>query len=211
MQLSIPRAGAVAPIALVFIAAACSSSATADPDGLSAPDGVASLDRRVVDAAASSAAPLEIPEDREEALLAFAGCMRENGIPMDDPQPGTRGGVFRGGGDGQRDFDRQSGEFQAAQQTCGAYLQAARPQLDAEEQAELVEQSLVMSQCIRDLGYKDYPDPVTDIDGSLQRLGGRALSEVGIDPRSEEFIEARTACADEVGFAGGLGVRGVSR
>ncbi len=130
---------------------------------------------------------------------------------MDDPQPGTRGGAFRGGGGGQGDFDRESEEFGAAQQTCGAYLQAARPQLDAEEQAERVEQSLAMSACIRDLGYKDYPDPVIDIDGGLQRLGGRALSEIGIDPRSEEFIEARTTCGDEVRFAGSFGGQGGSR
>ncbi len=80
MQLAIPHPGVVAPVALLFVAAACSGTASVDPDGVSAPDGVASLGQRV-EAAPSSAVPLDIPEDPDEALLAFAGCMRHNGHP----------------------------------------------------------------------------------------------------------------------------------
>lgn len=57
----------------------------------------------------------EQQQDREDALLAYARCMRENGYQMDDPDlssmgPGS-GGVFR-------DLDRNDPAFQQADDVC---------------------------------------------------------------------------------------------
>jgi len=148
--------------------------------------------------------------DRDEALLAFAQCMRDNGIDMDDPEPGTRGGgFFRGGpGGGNDSFDIESETFQLAQQACASILEAARPDLDPEAEAERLEENLAMAQCFRDSGFVDYPDPVIGSDGRLQRFGGRQLQEIGIDFRSDAFQDVRESCATELGVLFGPGGRG---
>ena len=149
--------------------------------------------------------------DREEALLAFAQCMRDNDIDMDDPVAGAAGRGFFGGGPGagpgSGGFDQRSEEFQSAQANCGSILEASRPDLDPAAVAERLEEDLAMAQCLRDQGYEDYPDPVVDADGRRQRFGGRDPQELGFDPRSEEFQLARAACADELGVEFGPGAR----
>lgn len=157
---------------------------------------------------ASSAEP-EQPEaalefaDREEALLAFARCMRENGVEMDDPSASGGGRLFlRGGPDGGDGLDRFSEEFLAAQAACGDILAASRPELDPEAEQELIEQQLALARCLRDGGYPEYPDPVIGGDGRMQRGGGQAAGDLGIDRRSPEFQAAMDACRTEVGLDG---------
>jgi hypothetical protein len=138
--------------------------------------------------------------DREEAILAFAACMRDNGIDMDDPVAGTNGGrgFLRGGPEGGGAFDALSEEFQVAQATCADILEAARPEVDPAAEQERLETELLLAACLRDNGYPQYPDPALDIDGRLQR-GGQQFAELGIDRRSEAFQSARATCADENG------------
>lgn len=141
--------------------------------------------------------------DRDEAILAYAQCMRDNGIDMDDPvagEPGGRGffGGRAGGEAGGGELDRFGDEFQSAQQACGAILEAARPETDPEAEQERLDEELALAQCFRENGYPDYPDPSIGSDGRLER-GGFALQELGIDRRSEEFQETRMACAEELG------------
>ena len=141
--------------------------------------------------------------DREEALLAFARCMRDDGVEMDDPSASGGGRLFlRGGPDGGDGLDRFSEEFVAAQATCGHILAAARPGLDPEAEQELIEQQLALARCLRDGGYPQYPDPVIGDDGRMQRGGGRAAGDLGIDRRSPQFQAAMDACRTEVGLEG---------
>ena len=143
-------------------------------------------------------------EDRADALLAFAQCMRDNGIEMDDPQVGEgggRGGFFRPGPGG---FDSQGEEFSLAMGACSPILEAARPELDPAAEQERLETELALAQCLRDNGYPQYPDPAADADGRLQR-GGQGLDELGIDFRSERFQAARQTCADSLGVEAGPG------
>lgn len=69
---------------------------------------------------------------------------------------------------------------------------------------------MAFSQCMRDNGFPDYPDPTLNADGTVGfGLGRGALEEAGIDPRSEEFRTAREACADNLeGIALGPGGEG---
>ena len=196
----------VAPLALAFVAVACGGSTSAEVIDRDGPDGVASIATPLDIRAPADPSPA-LPEDREEALLVYAQCMRDNDIDMDDPQPGAGGrGFLRGGAGGG--IDRQSPEFQAAQEICGSILEAARPELDPEAQAERLEENLALAQCLRDHGYADYPDPVMGSDGRLQRFGGRQLGEIGIDFRSDAFQTARQTCATTLDIEIGPGGRG---
>lgn len=138
--------------------------------------------------------------DRDEALLAFAQCMRDNDIDMDDPVAGERGRIFGGGGPGGAagGLDRASEEFQLAFEACGSIMESARPDVDPEEQQERLETELALAQCFRDNGYPDYPDPALSTTGGFER-GGQALQELGIDRRSEAFQETRSTCTDQLG------------
>ena len=137
--------------------------------------------------------------DREEALLVFAQCMRDNGIDMDDPVAGERGRFF-GGGPGSDDaLDRGSDDYQLALQACADIMEAARPDLDPAAEQERLEEQLLIAQCFRDNGYPEYPDPVIGSDGGLQR-GGQRLDELGLDPRSEEFQNTRLLCSEQLGL-----------
>jgi hypothetical protein len=61
-----------------------------------------------------------------DRMLEFAACMRENGIPM--PDPNTDGGIMIGRNDdgtrtnGDDQIDPSSPEFQEAQETCQPIL-----------------------------------------------------------------------------------------
>ncbi len=63
------------------------------------------------------------PEDQKEvqdAMLAFARCMREHGIDVPDPQPGG-GGMLAKPGEG---IDPNSARFQAAEKDCRKHTEA---------------------------------------------------------------------------------------
>ena len=197
------RAGlSAAPIA-VALSLAMAVGASAQVATLSSPDESPSP--------APDGAEVELEfADREEALLAFTQCLRDNGIDVDDPTAGERvgaGRLIRGGAAGG--FDEFSEEFQIANVACGSILEAARPDIDPELEQERLETELALAQCFRDSGYPEYPDPVLGTDGGLQR-GGQQFQELGIDRRSEEFQNTRTTCADQLGVetfgpGGGLG------
>jgi hypothetical protein len=67
-------------------------------------------------------------EELQEAMLAFAKCMREHGVDMPDPEfSGQGGGVqFRAGGPGGG-VDPNGATFRKAEEACGDILEDARP------------------------------------------------------------------------------------
>ena len=115
---------ALAALVLVLALASCggegSDARVASLGGTTTTDG---------NAAASSE-----ERDPEEALLAYARCMREHGVDVPDPQ-------VDGGGRATFRVMRPRGneqKFQEAQEACSKHLENARPRnLDPEEQAEL--------------------------------------------------------------------------
>jgi hypothetical protein len=61
------------------------------------------------------------PAERMEALLAFAECMRENGVPdWPDPNPDSGGMVVMGAESG---IDPSAPGFQAAMRACAGHMQ----------------------------------------------------------------------------------------
>jgi len=145
--------------------------------------------------------------DPEQAMLAFADCMREEGIDMPDPvisrnDSSSSSGGFNssvdeaGPGDGPT-FDPNSEEFQAAQEACQHFLEDLEamdpddaPPLSPEEE----EAFLAFTECMRENGI-DMPDPGS---GGAIRIGpgpgADSETDPPFDPRSEEFQAAEEAC-----------------
>jgi hypothetical protein len=98
--------------------------------------------------------------DRDQAI-AYAQCMRENGVP-DFPDPDASG-RFRGvGHEAQGDP-----KFQAAQEACRDLAPGGEHERLGDP--AFVEQMREFSQCMRDNGLPDFPDP--DPNGRLRGAG----------------------------------------
>jgi hypothetical protein len=176
-----PRATGAGLLLVLFalVLTAC-TGATAAPSGVASLDDPATSDAPgASDGPASSMTP-------EDAMLAFAKCMREHGVDMPDPQPGGQGGVVF-------NIDRNgidSETFQEAQEACGDIMQDAGfgpgRSMSPEDQDKLV----AFAACMREHGI-DMPDPQTTSGGGggAVRIGGD-----GIDPGSPEFQDAMEAC-----------------
>lgn len=73
-----------------------------------------------------STADTVAPADTQEALLAFAACMRENGVDMEDPTFDADGNVAGGGIGPDSGVDMRSDEARAAMDVCGDLVQNAQ-------------------------------------------------------------------------------------
>ena len=185
---TIPRPALSAMPVAEALTLALTATATAQVASLVSPDETA-VPEEAVDSV--------LIEDREEAMLAYAQCMRDHGIEMDDPQFGADSGRFGfGPGGADADFDPLSTEFQSAMDACGNVLEAMRPESDPEEEAERAEQQLVIAGCMRELGW-DFPDPASGGGFGAQI---RFIQEAGIDPQDPDFQTDISACQAESGL-----------
>lgn len=130
----------------------------------------------------------------EDAQVEFAQCMRDEGVDFPDPQSGDGPGQALG------DVDTDSAEFEAASEVCGPIIQDAVPEGDLPDQAELEDQLLELTQCLRDKGF-DVPDQQIGDPGSgdIPEISPE-LQDLQDDP---EFQEATEECQDETGFEPG--------
>jgi hypothetical protein len=127
--------------------------------------------------------------------VRLAGCMRQHGIQMSDPQRTSGGGIMMksGGGPGSKTkagaADPDSPKFRAAERACAKY--AVDPdsshQPSPQEQAERNDALIGYAQCMRRHGL-DYPDPRIEGNRVSQRLGP------GANPNSPKFKAADRAC-----------------
>lgn len=137
----------------------------------------------------TSSAPSEGKElsqdERDEMALKFAQCMRENGVPMDDPEPGRGIQLKVGPGTSQE-------TVQAAMEACREY----NPQENGSAKPNPEREAAVraFAQCMRDNGVEAFPDPEPGSPGI------RITGEVGEDP---DFQTAQQACQDKLAAAGG--------
>lgn len=125
--------------------------------------------------------------DHEEAMLDYARCMREHGVPMKDPT-GDRGLIIQG--DGSVDPET----VRAAEAECGELIEDALPPAgEGGMPAEQKEAMLAMAACMRERGW-DMPDPQFDGGRVTQRLDGR------VDPEDPSFQRDQEECAQESGL-----------
>lgn len=175
---------AIVLLGLALVASGCGSSSSSE-------DGVAALDGSAGEDEAAPAAENEDldEEDRQEAALEWARCMREHGIDVPDPEFGNGGTAVRVGGPG---FNPNSEKFRTAQKECGTpFGRGGPPALSEEERQEFQDAMLEFAKCMREHGI-DMPDPEFGEGGrGVFRRGPGANSDLG---DREAFEAAQQAC-----------------
>lgn len=114
--------------------------------------------------------------DPQEMGMKYAQCMRENGVPMDDPEPG-KGVMLKVDGSIPRET------VDAAMETCREYS----PQQNGGANPQMEEQARAFAKCMRDNGVEAFPDPEPG------QPGIRIDRSMEQDP---DFAAAREACQD---------------
>ena len=167
-------------LVLVVLAAALGATASAQVATLGSP------------APSASEAPASPAPEGQQALLDWAGCMREQAVEMDDPRFGLDGELIGGlGKDGVGNkSDAKSEMYQLASEACNDQLAAFKAPPDAEQQAEQAEQLLVWAGCMREQGV-DLPDP--NADGTFLDY------EWKLDFKGDEYTAADEVCRDSAG------------
>lgn len=142
------------PLVLYVLLAACSTAGSGA--------GVATIDR----SAAASPSPTSGAEmDFDDAILAYTGCMRRNGIEVSDPVSGHGDGSDSQQLDEpdteQLPFDPESEEYRKAEDECSGLLEGVVAD-GREEQLALTEEEqealLAYTECLRENGI-DIGDP----------------------------------------------------
>jgi len=165
-------AAIVAAAGLVLLAAACGSSSGSHVAQLGS---TARQDR-------SSSSAASAPEN---GALAFAGCMRSDGVSAYPDPDGS--GLAK---PSLQQLGVSSSRFQAAQTACRHLLpRGGRPPNQAVRQ-QVRAQSLRFSQCVRAHGVPNFPDPGSD--GRIPDPAG-----AGIDQASPKFRAANQACGTD--------------
>ncbi|MDG6108076.1 hypothetical protein Daura_45560 [Dactylosporangium aurantiacum] len=172
------RTAFVLGLLLVLGAAATGCARSGGGDGVASAGGTPTAS-----ASAATGGGRPDPVKDQENFLKYAACMREHGIDMPDPQ-------FDGGGIAMTlPEGADKAKVDAANEQCKQFLPNGGQPLKADP--EMQERMRKFSQCMRENGVPDFPDPGEDggirIDGSK---GG------GLDPRSEAFKKAEAACKD---------------
>ncbi|MEV7612623.1 hypothetical protein [Streptomyces sp. NPDC089799] len=129
------------------------------------------------DAAAPGASKGAASGDRK-STLAYAKCMRENGV-ANFPDPNAQGLL-----DIDASVDMKSSQAEAADKKCRELL----PAVNATPPAGVQEASLAYSKCMRENGVPKFPDP--NAEGGLD-INGETL---GVDPQGPAFKAADKTC-----------------
>lgn len=141
--------------------------------------------------AQATEAPSEAIDD-EQAILDLVACLRDNGLDIPDPQFGPEGVGFADP-DVARSIDLTSDTFIDAMEACEGHLAAVQPEVDPEQQAEQIEQQLVLAECMRREGIEGFPDP--------DPITGFTFRDMAlIDPFDRDFQAAFGVCAAEIGL-----------
>ncbi|GAA2850237.1 hypothetical protein GCM10010517_07690 [Streptosporangium fragile] len=174
MRLRTRGALAALPLALMLTVTGCGSD---DGGGTT----VASAGGAKKDGGGSAAASLS----PDEMGLKFAQCMRENGVDMDDPEPGKGVRLVIG-----KDKSVDRATVQKAMEACREYDPMANGSAKPDPEAE--ERGRRFAACMRENGVEEFPDPAPG------QRGVRIDGKIGDDP---DFAKAQENCQDI--FSGG--------
>jgi hypothetical protein len=179
---------------LAIITVACGSEDSSD--------GVASLESETDVLAADQDAATEViatDVDDEEAMLAFAQCLRDQGLDVPDPEVDADGNlrlVRPNQGDGQQ-VDRET--IEAARAACSDILEGVSFGIRDRDRTDIEDTLVEFASCMRDHGY-EMPDP----DFAAQPGPGGGGGPFGeIDRTDPAFIEASEACGEILATAFG--------
>ncbi len=194
----------------MLLVAACGSGGVGS-------EGVASLDDASPGALAADDAGGPVPASangasveltEEEALLAFAQCMREHGVDMDDPTVDADGNLQFGRSSSQESGQLSSEEravFGAAREACATELESVALGFRDGDPTQLQDDLLAYAECMRDNGFEEMVDP--DFSDSGPGGGGTGGGPFGeIDRTDPDFENAQEACGEILaGFGRGGG------
>ena len=200
---------------LVLLAAGLATGAACAGSGDGSNNGVASI-KTASDTSTDPNTQGKDKQDKqktnpEDAMLAFARCMREQGIDMADPDTSGGGGgvvTFSAGAatEGRR-LEPESDKFAKANDACKELLGDAGPMnMAPEQQQEMQDQALAFSRCMREQGI-NMPDPTFGGKGEMTMKIG---PDDGLDPEDPKFQDAQQACGSAFGPGGGKGGPGLS-
>lgn len=132
----------------------------------------------------------------EEKVLAFADCMRGEGIDFDDPTVDAQGGIVAP--DNLAELSQTPG-FDAASEQCQPLLAGASFLPTDSGMVDLQDQLLDVAACLRDFGIDvDDPDIVNN-----PPAGPGANIFPGFDPDDPANAEAVAECSQLVSLPGG--------
>jgi len=201
----IAAVGVVAVVAAVaFVGLSGGDGDDDGTDGVASIDGTETAEGEADDDGGGGGGRVDDSEF-QDAMLEFAACMREHGIDMPDPEfDGDGGGVMIGGGPDEPGNQPSQEEFEAADEACSSIMDEVRPdiQLTPEEQAEMQDDMVAVSQCMRDKGW-DMPDPQVNEDGSVMVERNQDDPTSGKAPTPENREEHQSdmeACQEELGI-----------
>jgi hypothetical protein len=206
----VPRARRFRRLPVLLVLAAGLGAGTACAGSGSGGNGVASIKAASDKSSGTDQAGNDQKKTNpEDAMLAFARCMREHGIDM--PDPDTSGGgpgvlTFRAEASGEK-LDAGADKFKEANDACKDLMGDAGPQNMSPEQAkEAQDQALAFSRCMREHGV-NMPDPNFDGEGHVMM---KIDDSSGIDPSDPKFEAAQQACGSAFGPAGSKAGAGLS-
>jgi len=135
----------------------------------------------------------------QQAGIAFAKCMRENGVP-DFPDPDSNGNFRVKAG-----MDPSSPAFRTARAKCHTLMPGGGPPSKTNPSPQTLARFLKIAQCMRKDGVYDFPDPRTSVPpNAFGSSRGGVISDIEevifvfpstIDQQSPAFERAAAVCA----------------
>ncbi|MFJ4622423.1 hypothetical protein [Streptomyces sp. NPDC088812] len=119
----------------------------------------------------------------EGDLVAYAKCMRKNGI-SDFPDPDSNGGLVVPAG-----VDPNSDAYKKADKACAEYRPDTGSAGSGGNSGWSSEDQVKYAECMRENGVPKFPDPDPNGKGSVIGQGS------GVDPDSSAFKKAAEKCA----------------
>jgi hypothetical protein len=207
MPHSIHTKGLAPPRVRLLIAASLLSvaPAVAGCGGSSSPS-VAHLSSGKTSSAPSPAGSGSAPESTanpQQALIAFAKCMRSNGLPNFPDPNGSGGFAFHA----SAEMNPSSPAFKAAQAKCRKLMPGGGPPgpgSTTNPSPQTLAKMLNIARCMRQHGIYDFPDPRTSVPSNPFPSGTGVISDIEgvilvfpstIDQQSPAFTGAAAACA----------------
>lgn len=179
---------AILSIAVAMLAVACGG------DDQQA-DGVATLEDTTPQQATTTIADVAA----DEALIQFSQCMRDEGIPLPDIPIDEDGAPVLD--PALLDvIDVESDEFNDAFAKCQPILSSSAAfnvEIDPELEAVIMDQLFTFSQCMRDNGFDDFPDP-GEVGGGAPPYPLTVFTQLS-DPDFEAAVEL---CQRDLAFPG---------
>jgi hypothetical protein len=144
------------------------------------------------------------PASLQQAAIAYAKCMRSNGVP-NFPGPKSEGGFLF---NRTARIDPSSPAFKTAQAKCRKLLPSGGPPgpgSSTSPSPQTLARFLRIARCMRRHGVYDFPDPRTSVPSNPFGSGGNGvISDIEevilifpgtIDEQSPAFTHAASACA----------------